>query len=282
MTMRPFEADPNLASPLAPESPAGSGGAPLHAEGVVPPSERGQDVGREVFVESLTSGAADVPAEGDMVDPAPRVYAPASERVPKEPAPGDDQIVEHPDLQTPERLHASSAGTRVATPPHAPAPNASAGPTRPRPNGWLMAGAGMLLVAGVSTLAAWLYDRRRREQNKPINRVRRQARMALEQVQEHVPEAVRETPYAAPASAVALTLLLSAFGAVRALGAREQSHAVPVEQVSGKAKRVARGSRQVADRARDRGRETLDSMEDRWHVTRFPRPGGNGKTHLGS
>jgi hypothetical protein len=145
-----------------------------------------------------------------------------------------------------------------------------------------MAGAGMLLVAGVSTLAAWLYDRRRREQNKPINRVRRQARMALEQVQEHVPEAVRETPYAAPASAVALTLLLSALGAVRALRAREQSHAMPVEQVSGKAKRAARGSRQVADRARDRGRETLDSMEDRWHVTRFPRPGGNGKMHLGS
>ena len=74
-------------------------GEPL-PEGELPLSEREQDPGRGGYVDALASTPSrpltDEEAEGVEHDPGrqERTYAPASERVPKEPIPGDDPLIE--------------------------------------------------------------------------------------------------------------------------------------------------------------------------------------------
>src|SRR5437879_13298060 len=46
-----------------------------------------------------------------------RVYAPASERLPREPVPGHRDFVEHPDTHPPERMAAGQAEPEAATEP---------------------------------------------------------------------------------------------------------------------------------------------------------------------
>jgi hypothetical protein len=156
-------------------------------------------------------------AESDTPLPE-RVYAPASERVPKEPVPGHRDMVEHPDTDTPERQAAAedpSLTTSIgAEPPFARvARPGSAQPTTPTPiatpyasaatnpalesvwpddrqtSGWQRGGswAWLLVPIGVA-FGVWLYVRRRREQNKPINRLRRQARHTAAEIRERVPD----------------------------------------------------------------------------------------------
>ena len=87
--------DPLLGGPLPPPDP----GEKL-PPGELAPQERGQDPAREGVEEGLT----DVPSrplddeekEAARHDPGrqPRTFAPQSERVPKEPLPGDDKLLE--------------------------------------------------------------------------------------------------------------------------------------------------------------------------------------------
>lgn len=88
--------DPYLQErPFPPESPRDP-----HADTVLDERERGKDEGRGEYVEALSHGQSR-PLTGDEKEAAehdpgrqPRTYAPASARVPKAPAPGDDKLIE--------------------------------------------------------------------------------------------------------------------------------------------------------------------------------------------
>lgn len=74
------------------------------------PNERGKDYGRGGYVDDLAAGggtydsdAAEEDAGHEEPESGQRVFAPAWERVPKEPVPGHDEIVSHTDEDTPER-----------------------------------------------------------------------------------------------------------------------------------------------------------------------------------
>jgi hypothetical protein len=82
--------------------------------GELRPDDRGQDEVREAFEEGLAEGESRPltreereAAEHDP-GPAKTVYAPASERVPKAPAPGDEQFV-HRQAAPPETPPAPDA-----------------------------------------------------------------------------------------------------------------------------------------------------------------------------
>lgn len=231
----------------------------------LPTTERGEDPARDAVTHELVNDPArpltDAEREAAEHDvPLPeRVYAPASERVPKEPLPGHRDVVEHEDPSTPERQHAgetpssawsapSSSGASASysapastpsayVPPtsvpsaYAPSSPSAAGPeddepsftrvarpsqtatvttptpspyasvaTNPgfgtspeldadwtssaRPWAWTFGWVG--LAAG-SALGVWLFLRWQRERNKPINRLRRQARQAATDLRDRVP-----------------------------------------------------------------------------------------------
>jgi hypothetical protein len=93
--------DPYLAgSPLPPPAPRDP-----YAESVLDESERGEDEAREhAMAEEVDTPAR--PLTGDEKDAAkhdigrrPRTFAPASERVAKAPAPGDERIIEEGEQQ---------------------------------------------------------------------------------------------------------------------------------------------------------------------------------------
>ena len=88
--------DPFLTQgPLEPVAPRDPG-----AETVLDETERGQDPVRGDAVDAELTGLdrplTDDEREAAKHDPGrqPRTYAPASERVPKQPAPGDDRVIE--------------------------------------------------------------------------------------------------------------------------------------------------------------------------------------------
>ena len=81
----------------------------------LPPNERGQDeerteISRGLTMEQARPMTADERHAAETDTPlAERVYAPASERVPKEPVAGHRTFVEHPDDSTPERQAVAEA-----------------------------------------------------------------------------------------------------------------------------------------------------------------------------
>jgi len=88
--------DPYLAgSPLPPGTPRDP-----NAGTVIPVSERGEDDVREDVMDTLTNAPSrplthdEKEAAEDDPGRAPRTFAPASERVPKPPAPGHESLIE--------------------------------------------------------------------------------------------------------------------------------------------------------------------------------------------
>jgi hypothetical protein len=88
---------------IGPQAPA------PRSAGVNPVSERGEDQARDEVMRELEEQPS-CPLSGDEkraaeADPgrAPTVYAPASQRVSKEPLPGDREIMDHVDSSTTER-----------------------------------------------------------------------------------------------------------------------------------------------------------------------------------
>ncbi len=180
---------------------------PENRQDVIPPSERGQDAAQTEIEHGLTLDSArpltdeERKAADRDTRVGERVYAPASERVPKEPVPGHREVVNHPDTHTPEREAVNNSSTepsftRVARPSTFTSPDFDA----PAPDAWdagqqrrqrLFFGIGFswfsVICAGAGV---WLFMRWRRERNKPINRLRRQA----QELRERMPdpeEAVR-------------------------------------------------------------------------------------------
>ena len=155
---------------------------------MLPPSERGQDPARQALEHGLAAEPShpltDDEAEAAKHDPgrAERVYAPASERVPKPPTRGDRALVEGGMAARREEAHAGAAAAPAepsAASPSGPdvAPSSDEPSRRPSTAVMVSVGAGSLAVAGAAG-TAWLYGRWRRERNRPINRLRGQARRA--------------------------------------------------------------------------------------------------------
>ena len=101
--------DPFLAGgPLPPPAPRDA-----NAESELDLTERGEDVERNELEHGLTGspshGLTDDDKDAARHDPGrqPRTYAPASERVPKPPAPGDERIIEQ-GLHQPESPEAAA------------------------------------------------------------------------------------------------------------------------------------------------------------------------------
>jgi hypothetical protein len=215
--------DPNLERPLG-----GPRGTPENQQDVVPRTERNQDPLREGLEQglSLEGSRPLTDDEKKMADrDAPvgeRVYAPASERVPVEPVPGHRDFIEHPDTHTPEREAAAGLGSTSATRPMgeeelsfarvarpSTTPTATPGAYGSSMSNPAFGGMGddggssrrterrrtMFMGIGFSWLTVlasgvglWLFMRWRRERNKPINRLRRQAMHAASELREHMPD----------------------------------------------------------------------------------------------
>lgn len=172
--------DPSIGGPLT--RPAPREGLPA---GERAPTERGQDPTREAAERDSSSlpsrPLTDEEREAAEHDPGrrQRAYAPHSERVPKPPAPGDAELVAHGLAGQMEEPHAIPAAPAAATPPEsARHPEAAPGPPEPSPGRGreLTIGAGVGALAAIAVGLGWLYRRWRRERNRPVNRVRRQAR----------------------------------------------------------------------------------------------------------
>jgi hypothetical protein len=162
-----------------------------------------------------------------------RVYAPASQRVPVDPVPGHRDFVEHPDTHTPERQATGQTATmqndepsftRVARPSVTPTPGAYASPLsnpglnwdesndyptmRPDRRRTMFVGIGASWFSVIACgVGAWLFMRWRREHNKPINRLRRQARQAMQTASELRDRVPSPEEAARPAIGVTTALL---------------------------------------------------------------------------
>jgi hypothetical protein len=191
---------------------------------VIPPTERNQDPERSTH-ELVTETARPLTEEERKaadrdVPVGERVYAPASERVPRQPVPGHRDFVDHMDPATPERQAAgvnpgpqtggvsyerqtggvtsgaaAAAAQNSSEPSFTRVPRPSANPD-PAPSDWqqerwmtspsrlVPMGMGWLAFGICGGLGIWLFMRWRRERNKPINRIRREAKQRASQARQ--------------------------------------------------------------------------------------------------
>jgi hypothetical protein len=171
-----------------------------NVQDVIPPTARGQDPERTDAEEGLTfDGSRPLTDEerkaADRDAPlAARVYAPASERVPKEPVPGHRDFIQHTDTHTPEREAVTQMPESSSEPTFARVSRPSVTPSFETPVTGRERRRTMFIGMGASWftavccgVGAWLFMRRRQERNKPINRLRRQALQAASEIRDLVP-----------------------------------------------------------------------------------------------
>ena len=181
-----------------------------HAENVqdvIPPTERNQDPVQTEMTQGMTLDGSRPLTEAERraadhdTPVGERVYAPASERVPREPVPGHRDFVEHPDTHTPERQAVAGGEeepsfTRVPRPSTLPdEENVTTNVTTwnnaapARGNSWVPVAVGWAVGCGTCAgVAGWMWWRWQRERNKPINRIRRQARQTAYEIRERMPD----------------------------------------------------------------------------------------------
>ena len=282
--------DPNLGRPLyRPGSDVDT-----NVPDIVPPTERNQDPMRSAQSRDLASGNVEPKPEDRAESVAERVYAPASERVPKQPVPGHREVIEHTDTHTREREAATPMGngeepsfTRVARPsvqPVSTTPGAYASPTsnpglipdepaeQPRVGRQKMffgIGASWVTVVGCA-VGIWLFMRWRAERNKPINRLRRRAREAWQRAdewRERMP--ISREDAARPAAGLGSVLL-----PLLILMWRQSQTRSRQEEAVGRAERVGRQADRAARRAAQRVSEVdwqqrLMQLKERWNPSRL-------------
>jgi hypothetical protein len=188
------DGDPVAAPPLG-DTPVRD--APV--QDVVPRGERNQDELRSEIAHEVTSFPSrpltheEKEAAEHDVPRGERVYAPASERVAKPPVPGHRDLVTHTDEGTPERQAVSgphdwtvgrSPSRRRVRVPLGSAAREEEGTTPDQLLGFGLTWFGLLIVGALGT---WLFLRWQRERNRPVNRLRRQAQSAAEDIRELVP-----------------------------------------------------------------------------------------------
>jgi hypothetical protein len=281
--------DPNLERPsIIP------GGSPGNHQDIIPPTERGQDPEREQAefdlsrdpARPLTDAEKRAAANDEM--PGERVYAPASERVPKEPVPGHRDFVEHTDTHTPERAAAgvdpgaSSASANEPTFARIPRPGASdspmsnsglsdAGSAWSYDSGQASGGKRKRLVMGIGVswslviaagVATWLFLRWRRERNKPINRLRRQAQSAVARaadMRERLPDADEAAKPAVGLGTALVSILLLLWRQSRANS----------QQPKNVARKHATRARGRADKAVDNASDMLSDTDWQKRLTKL-------------
>jgi len=223
--------------------------------------------------------------EGGAPVPEP-VYAPASERVPKT-VPDYRDVVTNTDTATPERQAAASAPdteptfTRVPRPAYTPPgetgqtswdtpnndwmANASSGGGLPMKLGWL----GLSLAGGIGV---WLWLRWQRERNKPINRFRRQARLAAGQarqratlLRDQMPD-LPEFPDEARRPAVGLGTALLTLAVVLWQQSQARSHEEQPAQAASEARKM--GKRAVDSVSDVDWMERMQRLRDLWNPAR--------------
>jgi hypothetical protein len=215
--------------------------------------------------------------QGNMTEPtapvAEPVYAPASERVPKT-VPDYGDVVSRTDTGTAERQATASepSFTRV-----------------PRPNGdtaepawdtsqdaWMTDSGGMqpkrfvwapLIITG--GIGIWLWMRWRRERNRPINRLRRQARQAAGQarqrayaLREQMPD-LPEFPYEARRPAIGLGTAMLPLALL--VWQRSQSHSRTEEASRQTQKAGKRAAEKISD---SDWMARLQQLKDDWTARR--------------
>jgi len=205
------------------------------------------------------------------------VYAPASERVPRT-VPDYGDVVSNTDTGTAERRASDTEPSfaRVPRPTYPPPGETSEAAWDTPDSTWMSGGrkkmlpigAGWLTV-GIAGVGVWLWLRRRREQNKPINRLRRRARQAAGDarqrataLRDQMPD-LPDLPYEARRPAIGLgTALLSL-----ALILWKQSQARPqTEETSRQARKMGkRAAENVSDAD---WMERLQHLRDLWNPAR--------------
>jgi len=269
-----------------------------NVQDVIPPTERNQDPVLTDQTRNLASGNVE-PKAADRAEPvAERVYAPASERVPKEPVPGHREVIEHTDPATPERAAAATAGdgeptfARVAR-PNNPTYGTDYGTPGQRNDeysnaDWQGGRQKMFMGLGFSWLAVigggvavWLFMRWRaeRERNKPINRLRRQAMQAWEVADEwrgrvNMPPLPEEAARPAAGIGSALIPLLFLLWRQSQQQSREERIRAELLAAAGRGERMGRQADKAARRAAQSMSEVdwqkaLLDLKDRWNPTRL-------------
>jgi hypothetical protein len=270
-----------------------------NTQDVIPPTERNQDPERTGITHGLETEVSrpltdDERKAADRSTPvAERVYAPASERVPREPVPGHRDVVEHPDTKTPERVSAGRAEpessaeptfTRVAR-PNTAYPDASttytdtASYTPPiqsasRRRMWLPIAMGWAIGVGMCAGAGiWWWMRWQRERNKPINRIRRQARQTAYELRDRMPSTDEAAGPAIGLSTAVLPVLVWAWQRSRSRGIESQvrGRADLVTRRGDKAARwTDRAARQAAQAISDMDwQQRLATLKELWQPVRL-------------
>ena len=250
-----------------------------NVQDVVPPTERSQDPGRSThdLVSDTSRPLTDEERKAADRD-APvgaRVYAPASERVPREPVPGHRDFVEHPDTGTAERQAAGQNSSTRTEPSFTRVPRPSASfDDQPQANRWLSSnssgssplvplGIGWMVLCAAGGVGVWLWMRWRREQNKPINRLRRQARQTAvsarqraNELRDRMPDVEMSNEAARPA--IGLGTALASLAIVLWQQSQSRSRA---QEVQGRARDAARKGRRQVTQTRRQAAQSLSDMD---------------------
>jgi|SRR5579864_7215981 len=271
-----------------------------NTQDVLPPTERSQDPERSFqglvndSARPLTDDERKI-ADRDAGSVGERVYAPASERVPKTVSSYGD-VINNPDTATPERQAASATAaepwpnatepsfTRVPRPSNSTqmagttdgevdpdstdarwpstrwASNLSGGSMLPIGMGWL----GISVCAGIGV---WLWMRWQRERNKPINRLRRQARDAAALARSRMQDFdIPEIPDEATRPAIGLGTALVSIAVLLWQRSQSSSRAAQVrgraDKMRGRADEMRGRAQKGSKQARKLGRQAADSVSD--------------------
>jgi hypothetical protein len=219
-----------------------------------------------------------IEGEAPIAEP---VYAPASERVPRT-VPDYGDVVSQTDTGTPERQAAQSTSerepsfTRVQRPANAPPGETSDTDWDTSNSDWMSGGRGRLLplgagwlTVGIAGVGVWLWLRRRREQNKPINRLRRRARQAAgdarqraSALRDQMPD-LPEFPYEARRPAIGLGTALLSLALIVWQQSQTRARADQTSQQAHKTGKRATESVSDAD-----WMERLQGLRDLWNPAR--------------
>ena len=250
-----------------------------NVQDVVPPTERNQDPGRSThdLVTDTSRPLTDDERKAADRDThvGERVYAPASERVPREPVPGHRDFVEHPDRATAERQAAGQTTSTMSEPSFTRVARPSASSDEQAPaNRWMSnnssgssplvpLGIGWMVLCAAGGVGVWLWIRRRREHNKPINRLRRQARQTAvsarqraSELRDRMPEV--EMPDEATRPAIGLGTALVSLAILLWQQSQSRSRA---QEMQGRARTAARKGRRQAAQTRRQAAQRLSDMD---------------------
>jgi hypothetical protein len=221
----------------------------------------------------------------DIIPSTERVYAPASERVPVDPVPGHRNFTDHTDAHTPEREAAGYAPSAGTEPTFARVTRPSGASTMANPSygtyddsTWhgetparrsLPFGLGWVMLGMCGGVGGWFFLRWQRERNKPINRIRRQAKHTAGEIRDRVPSSPEEA--VRPAAGLTTALLSLAVILWQQAQARSRQADKVVSRQTRKAgkraeKAVGRATEAVSDVD---WHNRLTTLKKRWHPTRL-------------